>query len=197
MLQRLARANNVSCGEIFVSHSTKDSQQIKRQSHSFPYQQPSKSIMLQRISPFWIFIFFNVCYSSQVVTQARQGQSYDSPVGEYSTNLYPRVQKDGHTSSCYVYVNPAVGTCRRRRCQTSFVCTSRQMASHYCFAKIKKVSRLIPDHAGCCIVRQQKQSFRTPYADIRRKVAQKRNLLNYNTLMRNDVRRLEPASCFL
>lgn len=57
------------------------------------------------------------------------------------------------------------------------------------------MTRVIPEAAGKCITREETASFRVPYVEINRKANGPLDEINFGTVIRNDIKDLEPGAC--
>lgn len=109
--------------------------------------------------------------------------------------LCPCVLTDVPKGVCYDFLNEAERTCKNRTCESTFTCTNRERASHYCIERAQEVMRVMPEEPGRCSTRQETKHFRVPYSPF--DGSELGGQSDFGAQLDDDLHKLEPETCYL
>lgn len=112
-----------------------------------------------------------------------------------SPRLCPCAISDDPKSVCYDFVNAADGTCTNRTCDSAYMCTNGERASHYCIERAQEVMRLMPEAPGRCSTRQETKQFRVPYGVFDGTELGEQGELGAK--LEDDLEKFEPEACYM
>ena len=140
----------------------------------------------------------SVLLFSSVLLSIRTAQRVDSAWNNTSVHsthdLCPCALLSDTEGMCYDFVNEAQRTCTSRPCESAFVCTNREKATHYCIDRTQDMVRISPKERGRCSMTQQKMHFRIPYGPY--DGIEMQGQRNDGAQLDDDLHKLEPEACY-